>query len=122
MQHVLYEGYLPTDVSGMDELNMIKKICAQKEQYGQKVRKEMRDTIQRCLNIWFYLETIGQQNACKEYIYLQQENERKAQEERIRQGRQTAAAIERQKRQQQAQNVWQQRQYRMQNRYYHYRW
>ena len=37
MQHVLSEGYMLTQLSGEEELAMIKKICEQKEVDGQKV-------------------------------------------------------------------------------------
>jgi hypothetical protein len=99
MKMIMVEGYLPTDVADEEELQTIKRLCAQKEKYGQKVRDELHGLVQECLDAWFYLDTIGKQGAFKEYKYLQEENERKekeeALEERKEQVRERASRIDR---------------------------
>jgi hypothetical protein len=83
MRLILNEGYLPADVSGEDELNTMKKICQQQETYGEKIRKELHGHVQKCMDIWFYLETLGKQQECKEYVRLEKEKQQKAEQERI---------------------------------------
>ena len=77
---IMYDGYLPTDVADEEELQTIKRLCFQKEKYGKKVRKELRDLVQKCLNVWYYLDTIDKQAAFKEFAYLKKEMERKEKE------------------------------------------
>jgi hypothetical protein len=86
------EGYLPTDVSGKEELKTIKKICAQKEEYGRKIRKELHGHVQKCMDIWFYLETLDKQQECKKYVRLEKEKQQKAQEDRTQKEKVLAAA------------------------------
>jgi hypothetical protein len=118
MKFVLSEGYLPTNVAGEEELAMIKQLCAQKETYGKKVRKELHETIWEGLDIWFYLETIGQQEACEEFVHSQFEAEQLAKEQEGEQVKGERKEKEFQRREQQKQNVWQERQDRLRNRYY----
>ena len=118
MKFVLSEGYNPTDVAGAEELAMIKQLCAQKEKYGKKVREELHETIWDGLDIWFYLETVGQQEACEEFVHTQLEAEYLAKEEKREQVKGARQEKELQRREQQKQNVWQERQNRLRNRYY----
>ncbi|RKY06622.1 MAG: hypothetical protein DRP56_07065 [Planctomycetota bacterium] len=67
MRFVLYEGYRPMQFDGAEDAKGFVEVCQKKEQYAQKVRKEMRLYVKDCLKIWTYLGTIGEQSACKEW-------------------------------------------------------
>ena len=43
------------------------EVCRKKEQYAQKVRKEMLGYVEDTLKMWTYLGTIGEQSAAKEW-------------------------------------------------------
>lgn len=58
MRHVLVEGYLPTTVEQGDELNEFTTMCRKKEEYGQKVRQELRSNVDQCARMWVYLDSI----------------------------------------------------------------
>ena len=120
MGHVLYEGYMPTDVSGEEEVEMIKKICKQKEKYGQKVRKEMREDVKRCLNIWTYLGTINKQEEARVYAFLEKEKLEKARQEELLRVRDYSREMRRQKIEAEKRNDWLRRQDRLNNRYNRY--
>ncbi|MHC4556778.1 MAG: hypothetical protein ACYTFW_10775 [Planctomycetota bacterium] len=135
MQHVLYEGYMPTQLSGGDELTMIKKICGQKEAYGQKVRKELREVVKSCMDIWTYLGPIDKQAECRVYVEREKEAARLAHEKELQERREARAEAGRQKRDQQRayreaqeqerrqQNIWVNRQAKLRTRYSgRYRW
>ena len=122
MKHVLYEGYMPTDVQGQAELDMLKKICEQKEKYGQKVRKELRQVVKISMNIWTYLGTINQQEGARVYSYRVKENARKEREARLQANRERSSALRRQKAEQTKRNEWQRRQNRLNYTYNSYRW
>lgn len=118
MRFVLSEGYNPTNVAGAEELAIIKQLCAQKEKYGKKVGKELDETIWEGLDIWFYLETIGQQEACDEFVHTQLEAQQEAIKKvgaEVKEYRQEKELL---RREQQKQNIWQERQNRLRNRYY----
>ena len=67
MRFVLYEGYVPVEFDGSDDIQSFIDVCKKKEQYAEKVRKEMRGYVKDCLKIWIYLGTIDQQSGCKEW-------------------------------------------------------
>ncbi len=67
MRFVLYEGYRPMQFDGVEDAKGFSEVCIKKEQYAQKVRKEMRSYVKDCLKMWTYLGTIDQQAACKEW-------------------------------------------------------
>jgi hypothetical protein len=67
MRFVLYEGYRPMQFDGVEDAKGFSEVCVKKEQYAQKVRKEMRSYVKDCLKIWTYLGTIDQQAAAKEW-------------------------------------------------------
>ncbi len=128
MEFVKQEGHIPTDVDSAEEIEMIKKVCQQKEKYGRKVRDELRKIAQDCMDMKAYLESIDQFEACKKWARYQKEEAAKAKTERLQQGRQERAARERARRE--SQSVWRQRQKNLSNRYYrgrrypytYYRW
>jgi superfamily II DNA/RNA helicase len=133
MEIIMYEGYLPTDVADEEELQTIKRLCAQKERYGQKVRKELHDLVQKCLNVWFYLDTIDKQAAFKEYAYLEKERERKeqekereAREEQRREWREAQREARADQKfylkEQRRYDMWRRRENRLSYRYSRYRW
>jgi hypothetical protein len=66
MQHVIFEGYLPTTIEE-DELANYVQMCKQKEQYGQKVRKGLRSALDQCARMWVYLDSIGKLADYKAY-------------------------------------------------------
>lgn len=130
MQHELHVGYMPTHVSDAEELAMIRKVCQQKQTYGQKVRRDLGDVVKKCMNIWVYLGTIDRQGDCKVYLYREREKERLAKEEQMRQRREARAAMGHEVRAQREyerermknEQMWENRRRRMDRRYYGYRW
>jgi hypothetical protein len=128
VEFVKQEGHIPTDVESADEIEMIKKVCQQKEKYGRKVRDELRKVAQDCLDMKTYLESIDQFEACKKWARYQKEEAAKAKTEKLQKGREERAARNRARRE--TQNVWKQRQKYLGDRYYrgrpyrntYYRW
>jgi hypothetical protein len=59
MKHVVYEGYIPTDVEEGDDAAMYIELCKKKEQYGQKVRQDGRIVLDQAAKMWVYLGEIG---------------------------------------------------------------
>lgn len=59
MQHVLFEGYLPTEVEETEK-DQFAAACRKKEEYGQKVRSDLRTIMDQCARMWVYLDQIGQ--------------------------------------------------------------
>jgi hypothetical protein len=118
MEYVVQEGYMPTDVSGDEELDMIKKICEQKEKYGRKVRDELRKVAQDCMDMKAYLDSKGQFDIFMKYVRYQKEQDTLARLARSRAGKDQLAAMERERREGQKYNIWQERQDRLSTRYY----
>ena len=58
MQHVLFDGYWPTEIEEGDEAKTYIDICKKKEQYGQKVRQDLRSILDQIAKMWVYLEQI----------------------------------------------------------------
>jgi len=74
MQHVLFEGYLPIEVED-SEKTQYTEACKKKEEYGQKVRGDLRTIMDQCARMWVYLDRIGQLGTFKAReadVYLQQ--------------------------------------------------
>ena len=119
MEFIIEEGYIPTDVDGKKEIEMIKKISQQKEKYGKKVRDDLRKIAQECLDMKAYLESIDQFEECVKYTRYQKAEKERAKKERQREGKDYLAARERDRREGQKQNEWRDRQKRIHNRYYY---
>ena len=79
MRFVLYEGYRPMQFDGVEDAKGFADLCKKKEQYAQKVRKEMRSYVKDCLKMWTYLGTIDQQAAAKEWAVGMKMDAKKAQ-------------------------------------------
>ena len=92
MRFVLQEGYMPVDIDGKEELDMYKKICMQKEKYGVKVQKEVRQILNKCVRVWTYLGTIEKQSAFRVFAYQEKEAKELARKERLAEGRAGLAA------------------------------
>jgi hypothetical protein len=67
MRFVLYEGYVPMEFDGPEDVASFIEVGKKKEAYAQKVRKEMRSYVKDCLKMWIYLGQIDQQSAAKEW-------------------------------------------------------
>lgn len=67
MRFIIDEGYVPMDFDGVEDLAHFVEMTKKKEQYAQKVRKEMRAYVKDCLKMWIYLGNIGEQAKCKEW-------------------------------------------------------
>lgn len=65
MRFVLYEGYVPMEFDGPEDVASFIEVGKKKEAYAQKVRKEMRSYVKDCLKMWIYLGQIGEQSAAK---------------------------------------------------------
>ncbi|MHC4552815.1 MAG: hypothetical protein ACYSUT_08635, partial [Planctomycetota bacterium] len=65
MQHVMFEGYMPTEIEGETEMLMFQELCKKKEEYGRKVRKDVHDVLTKGVRIWIYLGTINEQGNAK---------------------------------------------------------
>jgi len=98
MEFSLNEGYVPTDVTGPEEVVMIQQICDQKERYGKKVQVDLRKTVQDCLDLKAFLDSIDQFEACVKYTRYQEEEKRKAQQAKMRMRREDGVSVERSKR------------------------
>jgi hypothetical protein len=71
MRFVLHEGYRPMQFDSVEDAAGFAagfaEVCRKKEQYAQKVRKEMLGYVEDLLKMWTYLGTIGEQSAAKEW-------------------------------------------------------
>lgn len=76
MQHVVFEGYVPTDVEEGEDSAQYAEICRKKEEYGQKVRKDLRTHLDQCARMWVYLDSTNKLDEFKAfYADLQSEAE-----------------------------------------------
>jgi hypothetical protein len=82
MQHVIFEGYWPTEIEEGDEAKTYIDICKKKEKYGQKVRKDLRSILDQTAKMWVYLEKIEKLGGFKAYAanLILEEKARKAAE------------------------------------------
>jgi hypothetical protein len=78
MRFVIYEGYRPMQFDSVEDSKGFAEVCRKKEEYAQKVRKEMRGYVKDCLKMWTYLGTIDQQSAAKEWAVQMQVDTKKA--------------------------------------------
>jgi hypothetical protein len=67
MKYVLYDGYLPTDVEEGDDAAVYIEACKKKEEYGQKVRQDIRTVLDQAAKIWVYLDSIKELDNFKAY-------------------------------------------------------
>lgn len=79
MKHVIFEGYLPTVLEAGDELTQFIDMCKKKEAYGQKVRQDLRTSLDQCGRVFVYLIKIDKKDEFKAY-YLDLKLEQKAQQ------------------------------------------
>jgi hypothetical protein len=109
MGHVLTEGYLPTDVEEGDDLAQYIQVCRKKEEYGQKVRQEMRLALDQCARMWVYLDSIEQKDKFKTYyadLKLSEKAQKEAEKDAmLEQKRQTTIARAQQQEQQKAEDA-----------------
>ena len=68
MQHVIFEGYWPTDIEEGSETELYIAICKKKEEYGNKVRGDLRSLMDQSARMWVYLEQIKELGAFKAYV------------------------------------------------------
>lgn len=68
MRFITHEGYVPMSFDGAEDLASYVEVTKKKEQYAQKVRREMRSYVEDCLKMWTYLGNINEQAACKEWV------------------------------------------------------
>ena len=118
MEFVLFEGHIPTDLDGPEEIEMFKQICERKEKYGKKVQTELRKIAQDCMDMKAYLDSIDEFEACVKYTRYQKEEKEKAKEERIRKVREDAIAKKKRLRELEKKNIWLNRQRRLSDSYY----
>ena len=78
MRFVLYEGYRPMQFDSVEDAKGFADVCRKKEEYAQKVRREMRNYVKDCLKMWTYLGTIDQQSAAKEWAVQMKLDAKKA--------------------------------------------
>lgn len=80
MQFVWEEGYLDVDVEAGAELQSFKNILQRKERFSRKVRADVKQTVDACVQAWYYLDTINQQQGFRAYMAQEvaQKNEAKA--------------------------------------------
>jgi hypothetical protein len=67
MRFIIYEGHVPMQFDGPEDVASYIQVAKKKEQYAQKVRREMRGYVKDSLEIWIYLGQIGQQAAFEEW-------------------------------------------------------
>ena len=91
MKHVLFEGYLPTDVEGGDDLAQFVDMCKKKEAYGQKVRQDLRTSLDQCARVWVYLTKINKKDEFKAYyldLKLEQQSQQASEQKMLLEQRQ----------------------------------
>jgi anti-sigma-K factor RskA len=94
MRFVLHEGYRPMLFDNAEDAAGFAEVCRKKEEYAQKVRKEMRGYVKDCLKMWTYLGTIGEQSAAKEWavgMKLDAEKMKNAERAKVAEDRRMAA-------------------------------
>jgi len=94
MRFVLHEGYRPMHFDSVEDAKGFADVCIKKEQYAQKVRKEMLGYVEDCLKMWTYLGTINQQSAAKEWavgMKLDAEKMKNAERAKLAEDRRMAA-------------------------------
>ena len=67
MQHILFEGYWPTDIEEGSEAEQYIALCKKKEDYGKKVRSGLRSLMDQSAKIWVYLTQIEKLGEFKAY-------------------------------------------------------
>ncbi|MHC5082559.1 MAG: hypothetical protein ACYTET_01275 [Planctomycetota bacterium] len=68
MKHVVQEGYLPTDIEEGDDAKLYSDLCKKKEEYGQKVRRDLRQYAEQAAKMWVYLDSINELDNYKVYM------------------------------------------------------
>jgi hypothetical protein len=116
MKFVLNEGYLPVTIEGQEELDNFKKILERKEQFCIKVRKDAEAIVVVAVKSWLYLGTIDKQQDFRLYMLNRKQQEKQAVEDQRRAILDDKVAADRQRREQEKQNIWQNRQDRLQER------
>ena len=94
MRFIIFEGHVPMQFDGDEDLQSFVEVCKKKEAYAQKVRREMRSYVRDCLKMWTYLGTIGQQSAAREWaaqMKLDAEKARSAEQAMIAEQRRMTA-------------------------------
>lgn len=96
MQYITFEGYLPTDVEEGSEAEQYIAICKKKEEYGKKVRKDIRSILDQSAKMWVYLGQIGKLDEFKVYtvdlVLKQKAAKTKERAVRVEQHRQEVSA------------------------------
>lgn len=67
MTFIVVDGYWPADVEKGDDAAMYIELCKKKEEYGQKVRKDIRSVLDQAAKAWVYLDSIGELDNFKAY-------------------------------------------------------
>jgi hypothetical protein len=103
MQFVWEEGYLDVDIESGEELQSFKNILQRKERFSRKVRSDVKGTVDACVQAWYYLETIDQQQGFHAYmaqeVLKEEEAKAKARAERTARLREEHRQEEQQRRQ-----------------------
>jgi hypothetical protein len=87
MNFILEDGYLPVVVDGEKEFESYRNICKQNEVFAQKVQKELRENMNKCITAWTYLGTIKKQEGYKVFAFREKEAKELARKQRIGRGR-----------------------------------
>ena len=110
MQFVWAEGYLDVDIDNAEELQSFKNILQRKERFSRKVRADVKQTVDACVQAWYYLDTIDKQQGFRAYVAQEELNKKEAKaKERTEKIAESRANRK--------QEEWQRRQYRLRNRY-----
>ena len=67
MQHIVFEGYWPTDIEEGAEAEQYIALCKKKEEYGQKVRNDAKSVLDQTAKMWVYLVQIEKLGDFKAY-------------------------------------------------------
>lgn len=108
MKHVMLDGFLPTAIEP-DELAEYIEMCKKKEEYGQKVRKDIRTTVDQCGRMWAYLDSIGElgnfKSAAADKLVAQKVQQQQQKAAMLEQKRQDTYATTQSKEQQKEQDA-----------------
>jgi hypothetical protein len=120
MKMEMEEGYTPMQIENEEELEQFKIILDRKEKFAIKVREEMEKYVQTAIKGWVYLGQMNKQEDFKVFALQVSEKKKQDQEAKRQALLEEKTEKDRQRREQEKQNIWQNRQDRLQERYGYY--
>jgi hypothetical protein len=117
MQFVQEEGYQPVQIEAGPELEQFKAILDRKEKLAIKIREELEVQLKLAIKAWLYLGQIKKQDEFRAFVVQTKEKNKQEMDAKRQQLLSDKTTADRTRREQEKQNIWQNRQDRLQNRY-----